>query len=518
MRLRETSLENSNLYSLFEPVFKREAVQVAFTSTTRGDLSYADFEKLIGRMANALLSLGLGRSQRVIAQTDKSVESVALYLAVIKIGAVYCPLNTAYTRGEVEGFISDCEPSLFVGADKRRDEFSQIADQFPGLQYVTLSGDGSGSLAQLVDQQSDDHDTAVVGWADIAAIVYTSGTTGRSKGAMLSHGNLISNGLTLHEIWGFRPGDVLLHALPIYHVHGLFIALNTAFLNGSKIIWLETFNVEDVLENLPQASVMMGVPTYYTRLLASPDFDKNVCANMRLYISGSAPLLSETHEEFEARCGHRILERYGMSETGMITSNPYEPAVSRIAGSVGFALPDVEVRVADDNGRILEAGEVGILEVRGPNVFSGYWRMEAKTRMEFRDDGFFITGDLANMDDEGRVTLVGRSKDLIISGGLNVYPREIELVIDELDGVLESAVIGVPHPDFGEAVVAAVVGDGTKNLGHTDAMLADLKSGLAGFKLPKKIVLLDALPRNAMGKVQKVLLRVEFASLFANTL
>jgi len=498
-------------------VFKREAEQVAFASTTRGNLSYSDFETLIGRVANALLSLGLGQSDRIVVQTEKSFETVALYLAVIKIGAVYCPLNTAYTRGEVEGFISDCEPSLFVGAEERRDEFLHLTDQFPGLKYLTLSGGGSGSLADLIDQQSGEHDTAVVGWDDIAAIVYTSGTTGRSKGAMLSHGNLISNGRTLHEIWGFCPGDVLLHALPIYHVHGLFIALNTAFLNGSKIIWLETFNVKDVLENLPQASVMMGVPTYYTRLLGSSDFDENACANMRLFISGSAPLLSETYGEFESRCGHRILERYGMSETGMITSNPYEPAISRIAGSVGFALPGVEVRIADDNGRILEPDEVGILEVRGPNVFSGYWRMEAKTRMEFRDDGFFITGDLANMDDEGRVTLVGRAKDLIISGGLNVYPREIELVIDELGGVLESAVIGVPHPDFGEAVVAVIVGDGTDNLGDTDAMLADLKSRLAGFKLPKKIVALDALPRNAMGKVQKVLLRTEFAFLFSNT-
>ena len=510
-------MDNSNLYAFFEAVFKGCADEVVFEVPGIEDISYGELEWLVSKTANALRGLGIGAQHRVVTQTGKSIATVSLYLATIKIGAVYCPLNTAYTRSEIAGFLEDCAPSLFICSWSASDATWELGDDFPDLQCLTLLDDGSGSFADLVSTQSNFCETALVGGDDVAAIVYTSGTTGPSKGAMLTHNNLVSNAQTLVTLWGFEDGDVLLHALPIYHVHGLFIALNTAFLMGMKIIWLDKFDVVEVIKFLPAASVMMGVPTYFTRLLGSGDFNQETSANMRLFISGSAPLLGETHEAFERRCGLRILERYGMSETGMITSNPYQPAAGRIAGSVGFALPNVEIRVADEGGQILAPDETGVLEVRGPNVFKGYWRQPEKTSAEFRDDGFFITGDLAHMDAQGRVTLVGRSKDLIISGGLNVYPKEIELVIDELDGVLESAVIGVPHNDFGEVVVAVIVPEDTDSDLDTTAVMSSLKTQIAGFKMPKTIIVLGELPRNAMGKVQKVRLREDYASLFVDT-
>jgi len=507
--------EDANLYALFERRFAEAGEAVAFTLSDGTEVSYRALAEAVARSANALVSLGIVPGDRVSVQVEKSLANVFLYLATLKAGAVYQPLNTAYTPAEVSHFANDARPKLMVVDPAHRHALETVAAKAGVAAVETLDGRGEGSFAGLAATMDMTHDTVPRAADDLAGLLYTSGTTGRSKGAMISHRNLASNATTLHRLWGFEPGDVLLHALPIYHVHGLQVALHTAFLNKSEIIWLDRFDPAQVCAGLPRASVMMGVPTFYTRLLAHPEFDRRLCANMRLFISGSAPLLAETHSEFEARSGHRILERYGMTEAGMITSNPLDGA--RIAGTVGFALPGVDVRVADGEGRELPRGEVGILEAKGPNIFKGYWNLPEKTKEEFRNDGYFITGDMATMDDGGRITLVGRARDLIISGGLNVYPKEIEIELDGLAGVGESAVIGVPHPGFGEGVVAVITETAPGAAPPPDKIIADLGRRLARFKLPKRIFVTAELPRNTMGKVQKSALRRTYSDALADS-
>ncbi len=475
-------------------------------------LDYADLVRESARAANALVELGVQPGDRVAAQVDKSVAVVALYLASVRAGAVFLPLNVAYTPAEVEYFVADAEPRLLVCRVAAEAALAPIAANC-GARLETLDADGQGgSWAQAVAGQPDEFATVARAADDLAAILYTSGTTGRSKGAMLSHENLASNARVLAEYWRFGPDDVLLHALPIFHTHGLFTAINTVLHAGASMLFLPRFDAAEVVDLLPRASVMMGVPTFYTRLLDSPGFTAEVARGVRVFISGSAPLLADTHRAFAERTGQAILERYGMTETGMNTSNPYDG--ERRAGTVGFPLPGVELRVTDpDSGAPLPGGEVGMLEVRGPNVFRGYWRLPEKTAEEFRDDGFFVTGDLGMVDERGYVVIVGRGKDLIISGGYNVYPKEIELEIDALDGVLESAVIGAPHPDFGEGVVAVVVPESGATLDE-QALSAQLAGRLARFKQPKRVHIVEALPRNTMGKVQKNVLRERYGESF----
>jgi malonyl-CoA/methylmalonyl-CoA synthetase len=504
---------NANLYAALGARFKAVGDAPAFVTSDGTTVSYRAVAQNVARMANALVALGVEPGDRVMAQVEKSLANVELYLATLKVGAVFNPLNTAYTAAELEYFIADAEPALIVVPGEKLGRIEQIAKRERSARLVTMECDGSGTLADLQRKQSARHATVPRAPDDLAALLYTSGTTGRSKGAMITHRNLLSNAEVLRKTWQFEPGDVLLHALPIFHVHGLFVALNTAFLSGSKIIWLPRFEIDEVLRLLPHSTVMMGVPTFYTRLLGAQKFGRPHVARMRLVISGSAPLFAETHEEFEARTGLRILERYGMTETGMITSNPYAPE-GRIAGSVGYALPEIDVRVATSEGKVLGRGETGVLEVKGPNVFRGYWRNPEKTKEEFRPDGYFITGDLATMEGDGRVTIVGRAKDLIISGGFNVYPKEIEDEINAIAGVGESAIVGLPHPDFGEGVVAVVTpAPGAEAPGEAE-ILARLAERLARFKLPKRVFIVDDLPRNAMGKVQKNELRAKFAKTF----
>ena len=445
--------------------------------------SFAQLDLLSGRMAS-VLSEDARPGDRVLVQTRKSPESVALYLACLRAGLVLVPLNTAYTSAELAYFREDAQPAIEID-DMALQQLCLRAKHYPCAETVR------------------------VGATDIAAILYTSGTTGKPKGAMLSHRNLASNALTLHSLWGFEPGDVLLHALPIFHVHGLFVALNTALINGSTILFLPDFSVDGVLNALPDASVMMGVPTYYTRLLASDAFSAAHYAHMRLFVSGSAPLTEQTFNRFQQRTGHRILERYGMSETGMISSNPLHG--ERQAGTVGYALPEVHVRICNDAGECLGVQQIGLVEVKGPNVFQGYWRQPEKTRAEFRNDSYFVTGDLGSLAEDGRLTLVGREKDLIISGGLNVYPKEVEQCLDALPGMQETAVIGVPHADFGEGIIAVCVSENTID---PDAVKAAIAESLAGFKHPKAFIQQDTLPRNTMGKVQKSALRERYRDWF----
>jgi malonyl-CoA/methylmalonyl-CoA synthetase len=425
----------------------------------------------------------------------------------LRAGFAFLPLNIAYQASEIEYFIGDAEPSVVVCGPRQAAWFEPIARARGVLHCLTLAEDGSGSLSDAARGQPESFATVASREDDLAAILYTSGTTGRSKGAMLSHRNLVSNALTLLQYWRWRAGDVLLHALPIFHVHGLFVASHCALLSQSKMIWLARFDPAEVCRHLPSASVFMGVPTMYVRLLEEPAFARDVASGMRLFIAGSAPLLPDTFKQFEARTGHRILERYGMSETVMLSSNPYDG--NRVAGTVGLPLPGVEIRVRDEQGRLCAEGEIGGIEVKGPNVFSAYWRMPEKTREEFSADGWFRTGDVGRWDVNGYLSIVGRSKDLIITGGYNVYPKEIEGWLDEIDGVFESAVFGVPHPDFGEAVTAAVVAKAGARL-DPDALIATLKRRIASFKVPKQIHVLEELPRNQMGKVQKNLLRSRF--------
>lgn len=473
--------------------------------------THAAFMEQVARNANALTALGLNQGDRLAVHIQKSPEASALYAGCIQAGVVFLPLNTAYTAKELKYFVGDSEAALFICDPAEAHDLEDIAAA-NSCQLRTLGADGVGSFADLVAQQSTSAQTAERGADDLAALLYTSGTTGRSKGAMLTHANLLSNAQSLVEGWHFTAQDVLLHALPIFHSHGLFVACNVSLLAGGAMIWLPKFDIDAVIAHLPRATTMMGVPTFYTRLLDDPRFDKDLAAHMRVFISGSAPLLAETHERFEGRTGHRILERYGMTETSMNTSNPY--VGDRRAGTVGLPLPGVEVKVCDlKTGVELPRGEIGVLEVRGPNVFKGYWQMPDKTRAELREDGFFITGDLSMMDADGYVTIVGRDKDLIISGGFNIYPKEIEMFLDDVPGVSESAVIGAPHPDFGESVVAVLVAE-AGTVCDIAAIESAVRRDLAGFKRPRHIAVLDALPRNTMGKVQKKELRERFADVF----
>ncbi len=478
----------------------------------RAPLMYSSLDMDCGKMQKRLQVLGVEPGDRVMVQVDKSAEAVVLYLACLRAGAIYIPLNTAYTAAEVEYFMSDAEPRVFVCQPDSLDKLQAVADRAGVPQVLTLDTEGQGSLMQDLEQADPKPSVVQRSSDDLAAILYTSGTTGRSKGAMLSHANLQSNAEVLHSYWQWQDeSDVLLHALPIFHVHGLFVALHCALLGAAPVHFLSRFNADQVISLLPQSTVMMGVPTFYTRLLDSQGFNADACVRMRLFIAGSAPLLAETHREFEARTGHRILERYGMTETGMITSNPYDG--DRVAGTVGFALPGIQVRIADDQGKELPRDETGVLEMTGPNVFKGYWRMPEKTAEEFRADGWFITGDMASMDESGRISIVGRARDLIISGGYNIYPKEIEVEIDDIPGVRESAVIGLPHPDLGEGVAAVVVPDGSCVLAEAD-VIQPLQDKLATFKQPKRVYLIDELPRNTMGKVQKVQLRETYKDSF----
>jgi len=475
--------------------------------------TYGEMLNASARLANILVLRGVEPGDRIAVQVDKTPENLLLYLAALRAGAVYLPLNPAYTLAEVEYFVEDAEPRLVVCDPAKRDGVGEIARKVGVEAVETLDSSGRGSLSEAAARAPADFADVPRDDDDLAAILYTSGTTGRSKGAMLTHRNLSSNALTLVDYWRFTDNDVLLHALPIYHTHGLFVAINTLMLAGGSMLFLPRFDADEVMRLLPRVTAMMGVPTFYTRMLQHPEISRQTCAHIRLFISGSAPLLAETHREFRARTGHAILERYGLTETGMNTSNPYDG--ERIAGTVGFPLPGVDLRIADpDTGQALSRGDVGIIEVHGPNVFAGYWRMPEKTEAEFRPDGFFITGDVGKIDECGYVHIVGRAKDLIITGGFNVYPKEIESEIDALPGVAESAVIGVPHPDFGEGVTACVVCH-TGAAVSEQAVLTALQGRLAKFKLPKRVVFLDNLPRNAMGKVQKNVLRERNANLYA---
>jgi malonyl-CoA/methylmalonyl-CoA synthetase len=478
-----------------------------FLDTATRRYTYGDLDRISAALGHCLQALGVQKGDRVAAQVEKSPQAVFLYLACLRIGAVYLPLNTGYTLRELDYFFGDAEPRVIVCDPAKASDIGGLAG---ARAVVTLDAEGSGSL---MDGATDwtDLEPAACEPDDLAALLYTSGTTGRSKGAMLTHRNLVSNALALRETWGFTGADVLLHVLPIYHTHGLFVAINTVLLAGARMIFLPRFDPDAVVPALAHATVMMGVPTYYTRLLARDDFDAQAARPIRVFISGSAPLLEETFAAFETRTGHRILERYGMTETGMNTSNPLHG--ERRPGTVGLPLPGVEVRVADDTGRPLAAGEVGVLDVRGPNVFKGYWRMPEKTAEEFRADGFFITGDIGAIGEDGYVSIVGRAKDLVISGGLNVYPKEVESLIDGLPGVLESAVIGLPHPDFGEAVAAVVVRQPGAAITEVD-IIAAARAELAGFKVPKTVFFVEALPRNSMGKVQKNMLRADYGDTF----
>jgi malonyl-CoA/methylmalonyl-CoA synthetase len=455
-------------------------------------------------MANLLASLNLPKDSRIAVQVEKSPEALMLYLATIRAGYVYVPLNTAYRTAEIEYFIENAEPAMVICSPNNFGWVSQIAFKMGTRHVFTLGEQRDGSLLERASHHPDGFETVERKADDLAAILYTSGTTGRSKGAMLTHDNLASNAKVLHDYWQWQKGDVLLHALPLFHVHGLFVASHGALLNGSKMILLPKFDAAEVMRHLPRATVFMGVPTYYVRLLAEPAFDKDACANMRLFVSGSAPLLLDTFNEFTRRTGHTILERYGMSETTMLVSNPYDG--ERIGGTVGLPLPGVSARVVKSDGTPCAVGEIGDIQVKGPNVFKGYWRMPEKTAEEFTSDGYFKTGDVGRFDARGYLSIVGRSKDLIISGGYNVYPKEIESFIDELDGVVESAVIGVPHPDFGEAVTAVVVVKPDAIVAEGD-VIGTLKNKIANFKVPKRVHFVQDLPRNTMGKVQKNVLR-----------
>ncbi|MBP8061901.1 MAG: malonyl-CoA synthase [Polaromonas sp.] len=506
---------NHNLFTALRAAFPPDLDAVAVETDKGLHYTWRDLERATAMLANLLQSLGLPAGARVAVQVEKSVEAMMLYLATLRAGYVFLPLNTAYQSAEISYFIENAEPAVVVCSPKNFGWVSKIAFQAGTQNVFTLGDDRTGSLLERAAHCSDQHAVAEMKADDLAAILYTSGTTGRSKGAMLTHGNLLSNALVLKDYWGWQPGDVLIHALPIFHVHGLFVALHGALINGSKMIWLSAFDPKLVLQKLPQATVFMGVPTLYVRLLAEPGLTRDACRNMRLFVAGSAPLLIETFTDWQQRTGHTILERYGMSETAMLTSNPYRAQDGeRRGGTVGFALPGVGLRVRGDDGRNLATGEIGGIEVKGPNVFKGYWRMPEKTKEEFTADGWFKTGDVGKIDGRGYITIVGRSKDLIISGGYNVYPAEIEGYINDMPGVAESALVGVPHPDFGEVGVAVVIAKPGAPVSG-EAVLASLKAQLANFKIPKKCFVLPELPRNTMGKVQKNLLRDQYKGLFA---
>ena len=510
MNAQHKTIMSANLFSrLFDRLDDPNRVAIETVEGKR--ISYGDLIARAGRIANVLVDRGVKPGDRVAAQTEKSVTGLVLYLATVRAGAVYLPLNTAYTLNELEYFITDAEPSLVVCDPSKAAGIGAIAAKV-GARVETLGPDGKGSLTQAADKARMEFVTVPRADDDLAAILYTSGTTGRSKGAMLTHDNLASNSLTLVDYWRFTDKDVLIHALPIYHTHGLFVASNVTLFARGAMIFLPKFDPDLIIKLMARATALMGVPTFYTRLLQNPALNKETTRHMRLFVSGSAPLLAETHREWFARTGHAVLERYGMTETNMNTSNPYDG--ERVAGAVGHPLPGVSVRVTDpETGKELARDEIGMIEVKGPNVFKGYWRMPEKTKSEFRDDGFFITGDVGEIDAQGYVHILGRGKDLVISGGFNVYPKEIESEIDAMPGVVESAVIGVPHADFGEGVTAVVVCN--KGAAVSEAsVLKGLDGRLAKFKMPKRVFIVDELPRNTMGKVQKNALRATYAGLY----
>ncbi len=510
---------SSNLFSALRAAFPASLDAIAVETDEGLNYSWRDLDRATAMMANLLDSLDLPEGSRVAVQVEKSVEAMMLYLATLRAGYVFLPLNTAYQSGEIEYFIGNAEPAVVVCSPANFGWVSKIAFKAGTRHVFTLGDDRTGSLLERAAHHSDRHRPAVKQADDLAAILYTSGTTGRSKGAMLTHGNMLSNARTLKAYWGWKDGDVLIHALPIFHVHGLFVAIHGALINGSKMIWMSKFDPKRVIARLPDATVFMGVPTLYVRMLAEPTLTREACRHMRLFIAGSAPLLIETFNDWIARTGHTILERYGMSETVMLTSNPYSAdkrhgqQSERRGGTVGFPLPGVSLRVRGDDGKVLPVGEIGGIQVKGPNVFKGYWRMPEKTAEEFTADGFFKTGDVGKIDERGYVIIVGRSKDLIISGGYNVYPAEIEGYINEMPGVAESALVGVPHPDFGEVGVAVVIAKPGAAL-KSEAIIAALKAQLANFKIPKKCHVVAELPRNTMGKVQKNLLREQYKGEF----
>ncbi|MFT3777699.1 MAG: malonyl-CoA synthase [Ottowia sp.] len=517
-------MPNQNLFTALRAAFPADLDAVAVE--TDGGLAYSwrDLDRATAMVANLLQSLDIPRAAdgvppRVAVQVEKSVEAMVLYLATLRAGFVFLPLNTAYQSAEIEYFIGNAAPAVVVCSGQNFNWVSKIAFKAGTRHVFTLDDDRGGSLLERAAHCSDQQVPAERGADDLAAILYTSGTTGRSKGAMLSHGNLLSNAAMLKDYWGWQPGDVLIHALPIFHVHGLFVAIHGALLNGSRMLWHGRFDPKKVIADLPRATVFMGVPTLYVRMLAEPALTREQAASMRLFISGSAPLLIETFNDWQARTGHTILERYGMSETIMLTSNPYRAdprhgnQSERRGGTVGFPLPGVSLRVRGESGVDMPVGEIGDIQVKGPNVFAGYWQMPEKTAEEFTDDGFFRTGDVGRQDERGYVTIVGRSKDLIISGGYNVYPAEIEGYLNELPGVAESALVGVPHPDFGEVGVAVVIARPGASL-DPERLIADLKAKLANFKIPKRCFIAAELPRNTMGKVQKNLLRERYKGLF----
>ena len=520
-------MSSQNLFSALRAAFPEDLDAVAVETDEGLHYSWRDLDRATAMMANLLDALQLPEGSRIAVQVEKSVEAMMLYLATLRAGHVFLPLNTAYQSAEIEYFIGNAEPAVVVCSPANFGWVSKIAFKAGTRHVFTLGDDRTGSLLQRAAHHSDQHTPASRRADDLAAILYTSGTTGRSKGAMLTHGNMLSNALTLQDYWGWTKtggpqgrGDVLIHALPIFHVHGLFVAIHGALINGSRMIWMAKFDPQRVIARLPDATVFMGVPTLYVRMLAEPSLTREACRHMRLFIAGSAPLLIETFNDWIQRTGHTILERYGMSETVMLTSNPYSAdsrhglQSERRGGTVGFALPGVALRVCGDDGRQLPVGEIGGIQVQGPNVFKGYWRMPEKTAEEFTSDGFFKTGDVGKIDERGYVTIVGRSKDLIISGGYNVYPAEIEGYINEMNGVAESAVVGVPHPDFGEVGVAVVIAKHGATL-QPQAIIAELKSKLANFKIPKRCYVVPQLPRNTMGKVQKNLLRQQYKDEFA---
>jgi len=517
-------MSNHNLFVALRDAFPADldATAVETVGGAQSGLRYSwrDLDRATAMVANLIDSLKLPPRSRIAVQVEKSVEALILYLATLRAGHVFLPLNTAYQAGEIEYFVGNAEPAMVVCSPGNFGWVSKIAFQAGTRHVFTLGDDRTGSLLERAAHHSDVHTPATCAADELGVIIYTSGTTGRSKGAMLSHGNMLSNARVLRDYWGWKADDVLIHALPIFHVHGLFVAIHGALINGSPMLWLNKFEPKAVLGLMSRATVFMGVPTLYTRLLAEPGLTREAASRMRLFVSGSAPLLIETFQAWQERTGHTILERYGMSETIMLTSNPYQAdprhpgQTERRGGTVGFPLPGVQLRVVDDAGRPVETGEIGGIQVRGPNVFSGYWRMPEKTAEEFTSDGFFKTGDVGKVDERGYVTIVGRSKDLIISGGYNVYPAEVESELNQMPGVAESAVVGVPHPDFGEVGVAVVIArPGTEP--DPQALINALKARLANYKIPKRCFVVPELPRNTMGKVQKNLLRDQHKGLFA---
>lgn len=491
-------MTNTLYDALFAPHAGRTDVFLACDDGTK--ITYGGFVERAAQIAHVLKSQGLAPGDRVVVQAPKLADTLALYAGTVQAGGVYMPLNTAYTQAELSYFVTDAEPKIIVCDAASERDIAPLAQQV-GAQVLTLSANAVGSLSEQANAMPTEFDTVERGAEDLAALLYTSGTTGRSKGAMLSHKNLLSNAMVLTDLWRITRSDRLVHALPIFHTHGLFVAMNTCLLAGAQVRLMAAFSVDTIIDELPRSTLMMGVPTFYTRLLDDPRLDADTVSNMRLFVSGSAPLLAEVHKAFEARTGHLILERYGMTETNMITSNPY--VGDRLPGTVGYPLPGTEVRITSpETGAFLATGEIGMIEVRGDNVFQGYWNMPEKTAEELRPDGFFLTGDLGTAAEDGRITIVGRAKDLIIAGGYNIYPKEIEDVLNKIDGVLESAVFGIPHPDFGESVIAAIVPETGVEL-DIDAIKGSVEAQLARFKHPRAYVTMDALPRNTMGKVQK---------------